>query len=773
MGSFLQALVGMTMASGPPGLAVEPVFPGDHWQERSPAEVGLDAAKLKTFSDYAGGRGCVTRYGYMVYSWGDPAMAGDVASACKPFFSHFLFKAIEDGKVAGLDERVIKYEPRLGRINEALGFKDRLTAWRHVATQTSCYQLTEKPGTAFCYNDYQMALFCDTLFLRVYGASYDTVDKKVLRPLLAGPLGCQDNPTMMAFGPKDRPGRVAVSPRDFCRFGLLYLRQGKWGEAQLLDEQYAVTAVTSPLPAALPRAKGQAAEVIPGQRTLGSKNVPDNQCPHHGSYSFLWWMNGVDEKGRRLWPGAPDDAFGAFGHGGPRAMVVIPSLDLVLSWNDAKLTGWDQVGQALKLVAAAAAAKPTATTAPSTRPPAATGSMPTGRPMPGQIIVDPAHPAWLARYCPDGRYQPFFMCGPGDPEGFLYRGARKPDGTRDGDQLQLIDKLKGTGANCIYLMAVRSHGGDGDKTQNPFVDNDPTGQLNEAVLAQWETWFKAMDEADVVIFFIFYDDGASIWKTGDAVGAAEDRFIRALVDRFKHHRNLIWCVAEEYQERFTARRVSNIAAAIRAADEHAHPIAVHKLSGLSFEEFADDPNIDQFAIQYNAKTAEDLHNGMVKAWQQARGRYNLNMAEVAFGGVGTGEAARRKIWAMTMGGAYVMINGMDIATTDVADLKDCGRVVRFFEATDLREMAPHDELAAGQTQYVLARPGRRYIAYSSWPGALGLRDLPAGPYELTWFDCATGQTVRQRGQRASTGEEVWDRPSGIGEEAAMHLRVAE
>ncbi|MFO7899840.1 MAG: hypothetical protein R6V58_12370, partial [Planctomycetota bacterium] len=121
-------------------------------------------------------------------------------------------------------------------------------------------------------------------------------------------------------------------------------------------------------------------------------------------------------------------------------------------------------------------------------------------PLPGQIVVCPENPAWLVRYDPKGDHRPFFLCGPGDPEGFLYRGERRPDGTRDGDQMKLIRKLAPTGANCIYLMAVRSHGGDGDRTQNPFVRNDPKHGLNQAVLAQWERWFKAMDKAGIVIF---------------------------------------------------------------------------------------------------------------------------------------------------------------------------------------------------------------------------------------------------------------------------------
>jgi len=47
----------------------------------------------------------------------------------------------------------------------------------------------------------------------------------------------------------------------------------------------------------------------------------------------------------------------------------------------------------------------------------------------GQIIVRPGQPTWLRR---NGGGS-VFLCGPGDPEGFLYRGRRRADGTRDGE----------------------------------------------------------------------------------------------------------------------------------------------------------------------------------------------------------------------------------------------------------------------------------------------------------------------------------------------------
>ncbi|MDY7010040.1 MAG: hypothetical protein SVV80_04725 [Planctomycetota bacterium] len=625
------------------------VFPGKTWTVRTPAEVGLDKGKLKDFSDYLGGRGCVTRYGVMVYTWGDFKRRGDVASACKPWFSHFLFKALEDGKIPSLDEKIIKYEPRLKDINRNLGYKDRDITWRHVANQISCYGLVEKPGAAYAYNDWQMAMFWDCLFTKVYGATFENVDAKVLRPLLTDPLQCEDAPTMMVFGLKDRPGRVGVSPRDFCRLGLLYLHKGNWRGRQLISKKHTEMTVTSPLSLSIPRAGMKAAEMIPGQRSIGSRRIPDNQCDHNGGYSWLWWINGVGRDGKRKLPDVPVDAYCASGHGSKRAMAVIPSLNIVVSWNDTLLGLGGRKDRntngALKLLVASVIDKPTKTARDG--------------PMHGQIAVHPKNPRWLVRYDAKGARKPFFMCGPGDPEGFLYRGNKRPDGTRNGDQAEL-----------------------------------------------------------------------------------------------------------------SAKRVSNIAAEIRAADDYAHPVAVHKLTGLDFSEFAADPNIDQFAVQYGAETPEGLHAGLLKAWKGAAGKYNLNMSEIS--NHGGGAEARRKNWACAMAGAYVMVIGMDIASTPVSDLKDCGRLVKFFESTNFQEMAPHDELVFDDTEYVLAKPGQAYIAYSSErTGEMGIKGKFQGTYILNWLDCATGKSVTQSGVGISTMNPALSPPEGIGREAAVYIRKTE
>ena len=104
-------------------------------------------------------------------------------------------------------------------------------------------------------------------------------------------------------------------------------------------------------------------------------------------------------------------------------------------------------------------------------------------------------------------------------------------------------------------------------------------------------------------------------------------------------------------------------------------------------------------------------------------------------------------------------------------LKDMGRLVKFFESVrELTRMAPHDELARGGTQYVLADPGRSYIAYASGPsGNIGLKRMAAGTYEFTWLDCASGKTVKRTGVRVPAGDASWPRPPGIGSELAVAI----
>jgi hypothetical protein len=388
-------------------------------------------------------------------------------------------------------------------------------------------------------------------------------------------------------------------------------------------------------------------------------------------------------------------------------------------------------------------------------------------PRPGQIIVDPEHPQWLKRH--EGGH--VYICGPGDPEDFLYLGRRNSDGTRDGDQVARIDKLHEHGGNCLYLQLVRTHGGDAnaDRTQNPFVDSDPARGLDEDILKQWDQWFARMDRQGILAYLFFYDDGAQIWDTGDRVGPEERAFFEAIVRRYQHLNNLIWVIGEESEEAYSSERVQALAEVIREADSHGHLIGNHHQSGTTFKAFRSGSALNHFAMQLS-QTDDAAHQGALEALRKADGRYQVIYAESTAMRIDP-PGMRKHAWAVAMAGLMPMLLQMDVASTPVESLNQCRTLQRFFESTDFYTMSPHDELAGGQTKYVLANPSRSYIAYGDAVGSsLGLKGLPAGTYRVDWLDCVSGQR-RSAVQEVTRAADVgFQKPADFGRECAAWIR---
>lgn len=350
----------------------------------------------------------------------------------------------------------------------------------------------------------------------------------------------------------------------------------------------------------------------------------------------------------------------------------------------------------------------------------------------------------------------------------------------------MIRALAGSGANVIYVQAVRSHGGDGDPTHNPFRGGDPSRGVNPAVLEQWSTWFEALDEAGVIVFLVLYDDGARPFgNEGAALPDAERRFVRRIVDRFERRRNLVWCVAEEYREAFgeVPGRVRALAAAIARYDDHGHPIAVHHAKGDLTMDFRGDSAVGVFALQSGASSPEALHADVRHAVRDAEGRWpvvlseNWNRREGDHPGAlvrGDRRGLRQRNWAAAMAGGHVMVlgawgrAGLHRAPTPEM-LADLGRQRSFFEATDFSGLRSQDDRARGSTRWVLSDGSRKALLYASEPGEpLGLAGLEGGRYVLGWLDPASGarrsETLRHEG-----GVARFERPAGFGPEAALRL----
>jgi CubicO group peptidase (beta-lactamase class C family) len=295
-------------------------------------EAGLSREKLDALKELVGGRGCVVRHGYMIYSWGEQSRSSDVASAFKPVLSSLLLMAVQEGRLKSVDDLVVGFEPRLKTLNNG---KDAGITWRHLASQTSGYGLVEPPGTAYSYNDFALALYYDALTEKVFG----TNGTETLRTHLAEPLQFEDAATFDAFHRADRQGRLALSVRDFARIGLLYLNNGHWRAKEVIKPEFVRMAINSPIPAETPLTSGREADMLPGQRSVGGTRNITRVGP--GYYSFNWWLNRTNKSGQRLYVDAPPDTYVASGHGGKRTLWIIPSLDVIVCWNDSPIDDHD------------------------------------------------------------------------------------------------------------------------------------------------------------------------------------------------------------------------------------------------------------------------------------------------------------------------------------------------------------------------------------------------------------------------------------------------
>ncbi|MBZ0296943.1 MAG: hypothetical protein K8L99_30560, partial [Anaerolineae bacterium] len=474
----------------------------------------------------------------------------------------------------------------------------------------------------------------------------------------------------------------------------------------------------------------------------------------------------------------------ANGHMEQEIMTIIPSLNMVVAargdWGTFEPGNADAgMNQNLKLLSESAIGPAPNTIVSSTPVPSDEGFLS------GQVILNPDNPRYMVYNRDDdadGQLDPFFWAGPGGPEGFLFRGSINPDGTRTGDQQAIIDAIGSSGANAMYVQMVRSHGGDGESTHNPWQNNDPSQPLNQAVLDQWDGWLAEMDRQGITVLLFFYDDSANPFPTGDAVSTHERSYIEGIVNAFEHHENIIWAIAEEYHEALSDTRTSAIAAEIRAADDHNHLIAVHHATGDNTMNFPDDPNIEIFAHQSDSTDETELHADVMTAFDDAAGRFPVVMSEGlnSHGPAlqnGDRAALRRLNWATAMAGASVMVFGTwessdqfgDGAPTE-AMLADWGRQRQFFERTSFHEMVPDNSLKSGDTQHLLANPGEAYIAYASdLSESMGIHEMTAGTYTLTWLDTVSGATVTET-QTLDAGSQHFAKPADLGSEVALYIQ---
>jgi hypothetical protein len=363
----------------------------------------------------------------------------------------------------------------------------------------------------------------------------------------------------------------------------------------------------------------------------------------------------------------------------------------------------------------------------------------------------------------------------------------------------MIARLARAGVNAFHCLAFRmkrcNYKQEGDDTHSPFVGHDPSKPLNEAVLAQWDGWFNELEDAGINLHFEIYNDATDVellgWKL-DAAGNLhpdEERFITALVRRFKHHKNILWGIEESGNKLPRARTAhfKKIGETIARADNYRHPIVASFVvpndpegdfpkDGATTDDYAGDPHIRVITwlhVVPHGKDYEKQHQEYLRYARMDRHRF-VAMKNETFRHPRDGEASRRYLWACAMTGlhtleAYHHAGGSRPASD--ATLRDDARIRHFMEQTDFYRMHSDDALAASGTRWVLAAPGESYIAYSyDSTTSLGLKQVPVGSYKLLWFDPISGKFVEEDAKVASTGAVSWAKPATFGPEVAVYVR---
>lgn len=342
VGLLLMLLATRTSVAG------EAVFPGEHWQEKPPAELGLDPAKLDAVATALGGRGAVIKDGYLVKSWGSQSEISDWYSSAKPVLSTLLMFAIQEGKVGSVDTPLVEFGWELKE-------KDRPMTFRHLGAMTSGYARPEAPGAAWSYNDYAINLYQKTLFDRVFKEAPDTAAHA---PQRFGALQLEDG---LKFRQKNR--RISASVRDFSRLAWLWCNEGRWGDQQLIRHDLFVACRQPQVPRGLPNTIKAATDDYLMIGTYGGESDHFSKAGP-GIYGFNWWFNAPFSPLSEAitWPDAPADTYMSLGLRGNNT-AIIPSLRLVVAsasgdWGQTEPGKAESVmNQRLKLIAEAGTAK--------------------------------------------------------------------------------------------------------------------------------------------------------------------------------------------------------------------------------------------------------------------------------------------------------------------------------------------------------------------------------------------------------------------------------
>ena len=292
------------------------VYPGESWvQAETPDAVGWSQRKLdkaRHFSRKIGSTAVmIVQHGVVVHAWGDTIGKSEAYSVRKSLLSALIGIAVGKGRIdltQTLAALEITDNPPLTAAERQATVADLITA-RSGVYHPALYETarmaaarpargSHRPGTYFYYNNWDFNAL-GTIYEKQTGERvFDAVETHLAVPLQMEDFQARDGQYVTGAASKHPAYPMRLSARDLARFGLLYLRNGRWKDRQ----------------------------VVPAAWVAESTAIHSATRRGHG-YGYMWWAS----DGEDCFPHAhlTGRCFYASGNYG-QYVIVIPDRDLVI-----------------------------------------------------------------------------------------------------------------------------------------------------------------------------------------------------------------------------------------------------------------------------------------------------------------------------------------------------------------------------------------------------------------------------------------------------------
>ena len=282
-----------------------------------------------------GPNGLIIKDGYIIGKWGDVSRVDMTFSVTKSYLSTVAGLAYQKGLLR-LDQKLKDYI-KDGKFSSE---HNKKITWHHLLNQSSQWkgnlfgtfdwadrpprnlsivelkaQEIPGPGEAYKYNDVRVNLLSFSLLNVLQEPLPNILKREIMDPIGASSswnwYGYEKSKILLngtiissVSGGGHFGGGMFINSLDHARFGLLFLRNGKWKNELLLSPEW-IKLVQQP-----------------------SEN--------NESYGYMWWLN----RGVRKWDGLSENIYYGAGFGG-NFIVIVPNHNLVVvaRWIDSSKIG--------------------------------------------------------------------------------------------------------------------------------------------------------------------------------------------------------------------------------------------------------------------------------------------------------------------------------------------------------------------------------------------------------------------------------------------------